>query len=111
MLSKGVPEASGRIRAGVLCVEEVDVALAPLAVAVEQDHVQRVADLWSAAQEPFRVAHAPGVPRSLYCAPLYCAPTVPQLKLCFACFRPSLTLQYGLLTGHVTKHGCCYYVS
>lgn len=45
---------------GVLCVEEVDVAVAPLAVAVEQDHFQRVADLWSAAQEPFSEGDAAG---------------------------------------------------
>lgn len=45
---------------GVLCVEEVDVAVAPLAVAVEQDHFQRVADLWAAAQEPFCGGDAAG---------------------------------------------------
>lgn len=39
--------------AGVLCVEELDIAVAPLALAVEQEHATRLVDLASAAAEPF----------------------------------------------------------
>ncbi len=37
-------------------MEELDVALAPLALEVEQQHAARVADLAAAAAEPFRTA-------------------------------------------------------
>jgi len=53
---------------GVVCVEEVDLAVAPLALAVEQEHALRLTHLLHAASHPFlsphpregRPAHEPG---------------------------------------------------
>ena len=41
------------LNAGVLCVEELDLALAPLALAVEQEHAAHLVGFVRSATEPF----------------------------------------------------------
>lgn len=64
---------------GVLCIEELDLAIAPLALAVEQEHATGLVDFATAAAEPF---HGPRPGAFSFLVSRVCSPLSPSTTPC-----------------------------